>query len=56
MSRLIFSKISTISSPKEVFFSQNKCKYGIIYSQIQCVCETKFTYLLKYKWYIISKR
>ena len=24
--------------------------------QLQYVCKTKFTYLLKYKWYIISKR
>ena len=23
--------------------------------QLQYVCKTKFTYLLKYKWYIISK-
>ena len=25
-------------------------------AQLQYVCKTKFTYLLKYMWYIISKR
>ena len=24
--------------------------------QLQYVCKTKFTYLIKYKWHIISKR
>ena len=56
--RLILSKISTISSKKEVLLSEKiSAKYLIIYTvQLQYVCKTKFTYLIKYKWHIISQQ
>ena len=41
---------------KYVFFLQKiSANMGSSTVQLQYVCKTKFTYLLKYKWYIISK-
>ena len=64
--------ISKIISNGEINFEQNKYnkfqKIRVFFSQkiganmgsstvqLQYVCKTKFTYPLKYKWYIISKR
>ena len=53
-----------IISDGEINFEQNKynkfqkisANMGSSKVQLQCICKTKFTYLLKYKWYIISKR
>ena len=47
-----YNKFQKIS----VFFGKISANMGSSTVQLQYVCETKFTYLLKYKWYIISKR
>ena len=55
--RLILNKISTISSPQKFFLSQKiSSNMGSSTVRLQYVWKTKFTYLLKYKWYIISER
>ena len=65
------SSLVKINSYGEINFKQNKynkfkkisdfsqkisANMGSSTVQLQYVCRTKLTYLLKYKWYIISKR
>ena len=51
-----YNKLQNISAKNKCFFQKISANIGSSTVQLQYVCKTKFTHLLKYKWYIISKR
>ena len=51
------NKLRKISAKNKWLFRQKiSANIGSSTVQLQYVCKTKLTYLLKYKWYIISMR